>query len=256
LSIEFFLLILSSLFLLISEKDNINRVASRLVNLPEWHRPLLGASLDYFFYSFLCGLLAFLLFLGPHIGNYLNYAYQLVLLPFFCWFFLKFDSRKRTGFLITAAVLFNLFFWGRNMLSPHMLESGDSSAWSRLYSYVRSSSNVLNSPVVTSGMVELGLDPLDSGQTSYFYVVKPYPNNVMFGSPYETVQADGRKYIKFIDNSIEKQKFDLVVTTVEKSTFYHTKLLEKFYTPVDHITIDMPHTHQQWTVVIWKPLVQ
>jgi hypothetical protein len=196
----------------------------------------------------------FLLFLGTHIGSYLNYAYQLVTPLFFCWFFLTFDAWKKWTVPIVIAILFNLFFWGKDMVSPNMLEQRKSAEWASLYSYVQSSSNILNSPVVTSAVIELDLNPLDSGQTSYYFAVKPYPDNVLFGSTYETFYADGLKYIKFIDNSIEKQRFDLVVTTVEKSTFYHTRLLEKFYTPVDEITVGMPQTGQQWTVVLWRPL--
>jgi hypothetical protein len=64
------------------------------------------------------------------------------------------------------------------------------------------------------------------------------------------------KYIQFIDNSIEKQRFDLVFTTVEKSTFYHTKLVEKFYAPVVEIKVNMPQSGQHWTVLIWRPLVK
>jgi hypothetical protein len=172
---------------------------------------------------------------------------------FFCWFFLVFDIRKKVALPIVIAVLFNLFFWGKNLVSPQMLEQKESTEWARLYSYVQSSTNILNSPVVTSAVIELDLNTLDSGQTSYFYAVKPYPKHILLGPPYEAFHADGLRYIQFIDNSIEKQKFDLVVTTVEKSTFYHIKLLKKFYVPVDEITVDMPQTGQRWTTVLWSP---
>jgi hypothetical protein len=167
----------------------------------------------------------FILFLGPHIGNYLSYAYQLIIPVFFCWFFLRFGSQGKTGFLMTIAILFNLFFWGKNMLSPQMLEQKDSREWASLYSHVRSSSNILNSPVVTSAVIELGLNPLDSGQTSYFYAVQPYPDYTILGPFYDVFQVDGFRYVKFIDNAIQEQKFDLVLTTREKSSFYHAKLI-------------------------------
>ena len=250
----FFPVLFASLLLPIFEPGNVNRAANLTFNIQEWRKALIGASPDYFFYSSVCALLAFIFFLGSHIGSYLNYAYHLVLPLFFCWFFLKFDPRKRVGSLITAAVIFNLFFWGRDMLAPQMLEQKGSKEWASLYSYVRSSSNILNSPVVTSAVIESGLNPLDSGQTSYFYSVKPYPNNAILGPSYEALRADGSKYVRFIDNSIEKQKFDLVVTTMEKSPFYHAKLMEKFYTPVAEIKVDMPQTGQQWTVLLWRPV--
>ena len=254
LGIYFFPVLLSSLLLFAFEKPTVHWSSIRAFSVHEWKQPLMGAGPNYLFYSWICALLAFILFLGTHIGSYLNYAYQLVTPLFFCWFFLTFDAWKKMTLPIVIAVLFNLFFWGKNMVSPNMLAQRESTAWANLYSSVESSSNILNSPVITSAVIELDLNPLDSGQTSYFYAVKPYPDNVLFGSSYEAFYADGLKYIKFIDNSLEKQRFDLVVTTVEKSTFYHTKLLEKFYMPVDEITVDMPQTNQQWTVVLWRPL--
>ncbi|HLO18072.1 MAG TPA: hypothetical protein VK206_24790, partial [Anaerolineales bacterium] len=254
LLIYFFPILFASLLML--EKGTFNRAGVRTFNLGIWKQPLIGASPDYFFYSFVCALLVFILFLGPHVGSYLTYAYQLVIPVFFCWFFLKFDPQKKMGFLIAVLVIFNLFFWERSVIPPQMLEQKNSKAWASLYSYVRSSSNLLNSPVITSAAIEFGLTPLDSGQTAYFYAIGPYPDNIIFGPFYDTFHADGFRYIKFIDNSIEKQKFDLVFTTREKGAFYHMKLLEMFYTPVAELRVDMPQTEQQWTVVIWKPLVR
>jgi len=57
----------------------------------------------------------------------------------------------------------------------------------------------------------------------------------------------------FIDQSIAKQKFDLVVTVKEKGAFYHVKWMEKYYEVVDEIRLDMPQASQQWTALIWKP---
>jgi hypothetical protein len=255
LLIYFFPILLASVLLLIVERDTSDHKARPALDFGNWNQPIIRASPDYFLFSSLCSMLVFLLFLGFHIGSYLSYAYQLILPAFFCWFFLKLDLQK-SGFLLAVVIVVNLFFWQGNMLSPRMLEQKDSKEWARLYSYVRSSSNVLNSPVATSAMIELGLNPLDSGQTSYFYAVKPYPRHWMLGPFYEVFQADGFKYVKFIDSSIEKQKFDLVITLREKSTFYHAKLIERFYLPVDEIQVDMPQTGQQWTVLLWKPLVK
>ena len=252
LLIYFFPILISSILLAL-DHERSNQSGDFRMDIRSWKQPLFSLPLDYFLYSTLCALLAFLVILGPHIGNYLSYAYQLVLPVFFCWFFLKFDLQAKKGFWITAAVVFNLCFWGLNELSPHRLAQKDSKEWSLLYSQIRSSSNILNSPVVTSMVMDLGLNPLDSGQTSYSYAVQPYPDDAILGPSYDEFRTDGFKYVRFIDSSIEKQKFDLIVTTREKSTFYHAKLLEQFYMPVANIKVDMPQTNQQWTVVLWKP---
>jgi hypothetical protein len=256
LSIYFFPVLLSVPFLSVTVKDTRNDRTLLVFDVRNGNQPLMSIAPNYFLYSAAAALLAFVLFLGFHIGSYLNYAYQLVVPIFFCWFFLKFSPQNQLGFWIAVAVVFNLFFWGADVLAPQMLEQKNSKKWDNLYSYVRSSSNVLNSPVITSSMIEFDLSPLDSGQTSYFYSVKPYPNNAMLGPSYDTYRADGFKYIKFIDNSIEKQRFDLVVTTREESAFYHAKLIKKFYSQVDEIKVDMPQTGQQWTVLLWRPLIK
>ncbi len=255
LLIYFFPVLLSTLLFMPFEKNTFKQAASQKFNLRGWKQPLVGALPDYFLYSFVCTLLAFILILGSHIGSYLSYAYQLIVPVFFCWYFLKFD-RKKSSFLTVIAVLFNLFYWQVNVLSPHMLEQKNSTEWASLYSHVRSASNILNSPVITSAVIDFALHPLDSGQTAYFYSVQPYPNSAIFGPLYETFHTDGFRYIKFIDKSIEEQEFDLIFTTVEKSAFYHVKLVEEFYAPVDEITVDMPQTGQQWTVVIWRPIAR
>ena len=253
LLLYFFPLLVSSVLMPVVETDASSRSASPAFDVRDGKQPLIHSSPDYFLYSSVCSLLVFILFLGLHIGSYLTYAYQLILPVFFCWFFLKLDLQNAIRPLIILAILFNVFFWQVKMLSPEMLKQKDSKEWASLYSYVRSSSNVLNAPVVTSVMVESSLSPLDSGQTSYFYAVRPYPNHALLGPFYDLFREDGFKYIKFIDNSLEKQKFDLVITIREKSTFYHAKLVEQFYSPVDEIRVDMPQTGQQWTVQLWRP---
>jgi hypothetical protein len=253
LGIYFFPVLLSLLLLGIVERDSSNHRTIPAFDVQEWKQPLMSTAPNYFLYAAVCSFLAFILFLGFHIGSYMNYAYQLIVPVFFCWFFLKFDLQRKTGFLIVLAIVFNLFFWQQDVLPLQTLKQRDSEEWSRLSSHVQSASQILNSPVVTSTMIEQGLNPLDSGQTSYYYAIEPYPNKTLLGPAYDIVETDGFRYIKFIDNSIKQQKFDLVITTREKSTFYHAKLLEDFYSPVDEIKVDMPQTEQQWTLLLWRP---
>jgi hypothetical protein len=140
------------------------------------------------------------------------------------------------------------------VLDPAMLEQKNSKEWAELDSYVRNSKNVLNSPLVTSQLVELGLIPIDAGQSLVYYNVKPYPDFYLIGPPYSDWELDGYRYTKLLDRSIEKQNFDLVITTEEKATFFHVKRLPEYYSVVDELVINLPQTEQTWTVVLWKPL--
>ena len=225
-------------------------------NIFEWRLPLIQYRFDYNLYVFICAFLAFTLVLGRHVGNYMNYAYQLLVPSFFCWFFQKFNFKDNPRKVAILVILFNLFMWQGNLLSPSMLEQKNSKEWARLFSYIQSSSNILNSQLDTSEIVRLGLSPIDTGQSIVFYLVKPFPKNQLTDVSYEAVVADGVKYTRFIDQSIEKQKFDLVIVVNEKAVFYHIKRLGSYYYLVDTINLDMPQAGQHWTVSIWKPALK
>ena len=134
-----------------------------------------------------------------------------------------------------------------------MLAQRTSKEWVRFYSYIQSSSNILNSQIEASEVVRLGLTPIDTGQSIVYYQVKPFPDNPLVDASYDTIVTDGFQYTKFIDQSIQKQKFDLVVSVKEKGVFYHVKRLGDYYSVVDEIRLEMPQTSQKWTVLIWKP---
>lgn len=230
--------------------------AENLVELLSWDQPFIRHPINYLFYSVACSFLAFILILGPHTGNYMNYAYQLLVPLFFCWFFQNIDLNNKFRAVSILLVLFNLFMWELKILNPDMLMQKNSKEWAKLYNYVKLSKNVLNSPIITSEVVEIGLIPIDAGQSLVFYNVEPYPDFDLFGPPYSAWQVDGYQYTIFIDQSIAKQNFDLVVTTVEKATFYHVKRLPKYYSQIEEIKIDMPQTGQRWTILLWRPLVK
>jgi hypothetical protein len=235
---------------------SFNEKIKNVFNLLNWNQPFIGISANYSFYFFVIALLAFIFILGPHIGTYLNYAYQILIPAYFCWLFQKVDLKEKTGYIIVLLVLFNLFSWEKDLLTPVMLEQKTSKEWAELFSYLESPSHILNSPVVTSKIVELGKAPIDSGQTAYFYSVKRFPDNELIGPSYDSFAQDGIKYVRFIDNSIEKQKFDLILVTKEKVGFYHTKLIDSYYSPAAQITVDMPQTDQRWTIFIWRPRIR
>jgi hypothetical protein len=252
------ILVVSIIFLAAERMDNKPELAQiqkrkDRANILDWQRPLFDYTFDYCLYLFLCALLAFVFILGRHMGNDMNYAYQLLVPTYLCWFAGKINFGKKFTALFTLLILFNLFSWQGVLLDPRMLEQKNSKEWAHFFSYVDSSSNILNSQIETSEVMRLGLTPIDAGQTIVYYLVKPFPDNLLVNASYESIVADGFKYTKFIDQSIQAQKFDLVVSVKEKGAFYHVKRLEDYYTPVDEIRLDMPQSSQAWTVLIWKP---
>jgi hypothetical protein len=236
------------------EYPGIQRSAGgSLVNLSAWNLPLVGLSFNFLLYSFICSMLAFLFILGPHTGNFMNYAFQLLIPTFFCWFLGEYQGLQKFRILFIFVLLINLFIWEQKLLDPLMLEQKNSTEWARLFEYVHSSNLTLNSPAVASEVAAQGQIPMDSGQTTYYYQVKPFSDNLVTGTAYDKFYNDGFLYTLLIDRMIQKQRFDLVITTTEKAVFYHDKKLPEYYLQVATINLDMPQMGQHWTMVLWKP---
>lgn len=223
------------------------------LNILEWNRPFLGYPLSYLLYSFLFSFLAFVLILGKHEANNLYYAYQLILPLFFCWFFGEVVTLDRMKIFLVLLVLINLFTWEGKLLHPNRLRQESSEEWAELFSYMQSSKNILNAPTVVSDVMALGLTPVDSGQTIFFYKVQPYPDTIFSDISYDQIRMDGFRFEKIINRQIEKQKFDLVITVKDKGSFFDPGLVEKYYLQVSEVTVFMPNTGEQWTMLVWKP---
>jgi hypothetical protein len=118
---------------------------------------------------------------------------------------------------------------------------------------MQSSKNILNAPTVVSDVIALGLTPVDSGQTIFFYNVLPYPDTIFSNISYDQIRMDGFRFEKIINRQIEKQKFDLVITVKDKSSFFDYDLVEKYYRQVSEITVIMPTVGEEWTMLVWKP---
>ena len=236
------------------ERPALGSEKGTLFNLAVWDQPLVAYSADYILYSLACSFLAFLFILGPHVGTDMYYAYQLVVPLFFYWLFQKISLDTKFANVIALVIVFNLYVFGHNTITPYLLRQEDPQKWARLIKAVASSSNILNSPVVTSNVVELGLNPIDSGQTIYYYAVEPYQGYVLMGPSYDAFRSDGLKYVQFIDDSIKNQKFDLVLTTDGEPSFYHQNLLSEYYSIFSKIVVNMPQTDRTWKIFLWKPL--
>jgi hypothetical protein len=250
----FFLLVLSLAY--IRENGLRLNISSNLMNLSGLDAPLLNCPINYLFYSFISSAVAFLFILGPHVGNYLNYAYQLVVPTFFCWLFYEMQLNKNMKYFFAGMMLFNLALWSGKVLNADMLKQADSQEWASVHEYLGNSSVTLNSPATTAEIIALGQIPMDSGQTAYFYAVEPFSGGLFTAINYDEFYNDGFRYTLLVDRMIEKQRFDLVITTREKTSFYHDRILQDYYDQIDEIEVDMPQTNQHWTLVFWKPLAK
>lgn len=216
-------------------------------------KPLFNHRPDYLLHAFLISFIAFVTILGSHIGNYLAYSYELVVPTFIFWFFVNFDQKRGLSTLSAMLIVMNLFYWQYVTLNPQMLNQRSSVEWEKVFSYLDPSLNILNSPTVTSRMVELGMMPVDSGQTDVYYLMDPYPDNLLLGPSYEEYLKDGMDYTNSINESIIKQEYDLIITTKDVEVFYDVDLIEVHYEMVDELILYMQQTEQKWVVQVWEP---
>ncbi len=238
------------------EKSSLSRKRVPFLEFSAWDKPLIVFTVDYIPYSLACAFAAFLFILGPHVGTDMYYAYQLVVPLFFYWLFQKINFDKKISNAAALVIVFNLFLFGYETINPNMLRQEDPKKWTRLINNIASSSTILNSPVITANVVEFGLNPVDSGQTIYYYAVEPYQNIELIGPSFGTFRSDGIGYVQSIEDSIKRQEFDLIMTTDGEPSFYHEDLLNDYYSIDTKIVVNMPQTNRTWKIFLWRPLVK
>jgi hypothetical protein len=261
LALEFFpsLAIAFGLLLLGAARLNLGEVSFRglrsRINILSPEKPLIFGRLNYFAYFLLCSAVVFTLVLGTYPGSW-NYSYDILLPPFMLWLFQILRSKSRLTLIAMPLLLFNAVWLSQIYMNPLFLDQRDSKEWARLYQYVDNSRQILNSPLIVSEMIRLGMLPYDSGQTSAYYHIKPYPDNILLGPSYEVVQAQGQQYSRIINEKIKNQDFDRLILTEGDYSLYPYNLIERYYTKVTSLNLELPETFQRWTIDIWEPATQ
>jgi hypothetical protein len=173
--------------------------------------------------------------------------------PFFLWIFQMLNTKSRFSIIAFCLLFSNILILDSLLLNPAFLLQGQSAAWSQLKAEVRGSQQVLNSPAVVSLLLEAGLTPIDSGQTEYYYNIKPYAVNDVWGPSYETVNRNGILYRQSIRDALRKHAFDKLILTEGFGSLISRDVIGQYYTRTRTITIEMPQTQQTWAIGIWEP---
>ena len=215
-------------------------------------RPLVTPSLNYFAYFFVCSSLAFLLIFAPS-GGYTNYLYQIVLPPSYLVLFQSIKPASRLGLISFFMLLLNMVSFGWLRFNPDFLQQAHSNDWTTLYQYVDGSKQVLNTPVITSELVRVGIVPVDSGQTEYYYQIMPYANNKLIGPNYDVVKQNGSQYKNLIHRSVKNTEYSWIIVTAGDHLF-KTGDWVKYYSRIRTLTVAMPQVDQRWTLEIWGPI--
>ncbi len=151
-------------------------------------------------------------------------------------------------------LLFNAFILCQALLNPLFLRQKDSQEWARLYQYVHSSRRILNSPVIVSEMIKLGMQPLNSGQSEFYYQIKPYPEIGLLGPTYRDLRRRGVEYSTSILAALRKREFDrIIITETGQQILLYEDIIHQYYSKVTTITVDMPQSGEQWRIEVWEP---
>lgn len=223
------------------------------INISKWDAPFLPRPFNYLTFTSVVCFLTFVYVLGPHLGNSMTYGYQILVPPFILCVFQALQVKSRVVVLALGLLLVNILSLEYTLLHPSFLRQRDSAAWHQLYRYVDDLERVVNSPVMASALIECGIPPVDSGQTQFYFRIKPYSDRKLFGPGYETVASNGDAYCSSLENDVRQRKFDGIFITRRARNMIPADLVAEYYVQVDLLTLEMPQTRQTWDIEVWKP---
>ncbi|WP_375560942.1 ArnT family glycosyltransferase [Bernardetia sp. OM2101] len=194
--------------------------------------------------------------LGKNDGAFLTYYFTHIT-PFFILTALvllyKFENKLIISFGILLLLL-NSWSVDRLLYSPFLTENEDKN-WKKTISYIESSSHVIGSPTVSNLIKENNLQVYEQGLSLQFVyaanVKKPILKSIF--PRYKEIDQVSKQFYHKIDSNIINQNFDLIVNEKDKNIISNTKLITKYYTKIDTLTLAMPFTGQYYSIEFWKP---
>ncbi len=237
------------------------------LNITRLDQPLVHSPINYFVFLLECTLIVVVVLLGRHLGAYMVYFFQLVTPALILVIFQQKDVLNKKAVMTVPLILINfslICFW---MLYPNQLSTAQQKEWEKLYRPIASSTHILNSPVLVPEMVRLGIVPVDSGQTEYYFNTRPY-HSTPFAPEYHKVKQQGMKYLNTIRTKIQNRNYDYIIVTSGldpnyRSVFFISEqavsplashmLIDQFYNQVELIKIAMPQTGEYWIVEVLEP---
>ena len=245
-------LMVAALFQRTQQKIGLKELTAG-IDLTHFNQPFFQKQLNYFFYVFLCASLVIVVILGDHTGAYMTYLYQLMLPPFFLCLFQQLKPASRLALIAVPFLLFNMVTFCEKRLNAEMLQP-DTAGWTQLSGYLRESRSVLNSPVLTSEMLRLGMQPVDTGQDE-FYFLMPDPGSLLISPNYETVKTRGEAYLQVVQDAVRQKSFERILITEDYSPMVSVDLIRQTYQKVAVVPISFPRLTfwRNWNIEIWEP---
>jgi hypothetical protein len=221
-----------------------------LTNPIRLNQPFAQIPYDYFGFFFLCATAAILV-LGQNSGNYMVYLFQLMTPPLVILAFKNLDCMHKWSAITVPLIILNLVLLCFGMLYPNTPPSGDQ--WKEVNQLLSISKKVLNSPVLVPEMVRLGMQPIDSGSSEYYYRTEPYSGN-LFAPFYSITKMRGDDYLYEIETTIKEKGFDRIIITSGYSSLAKLDLIRQYYVHIKDFHISMPQSNENWDLEYWEPI--
>ena len=237
----------------ISNLGKRNAISSlRLNSLTDLSQPLFSVRLNLAVFCFSLSLLLIYFKLGRHMGANMTYLFELMSPFLIVMIFPLFKENYIPDLLIIPFIMINLFhFMDVNVLS--CWKNSDMSNWRMVETYIHQGSQILNSPAITSILINQNKPVVDSGQSEYFYY-PPLPEKIFYFLPSPDELSKRRhEYKTSIIDAVTDEEFDYVILTKNWPAFIKLSALKKNYRLIETIEVYMPQTCQTWKQEIWKP---
>ena len=257
-------LLLVGLFVLFETFNKIKKKDDYLLNidLMKIDSPMISPKMDFMLFCLVISSMLVLLLLGKHSGTTMTYFYQLMT-PFLLMIIFGWVSRIKTyKNWVYLLLVITLITQSYENLKPDF-STFNNSDWQKLDQRITKADQILNSPLDVSLLLDHGKRVTMSGLTEYYFT---YPSQPFFlFADAEKMRLEGNLYMKEIAEKITSKEYDFLETIqVQKtsvftfgarldSTLSDEQFISQYYHLSEILTLNMPHTYQNWEIGIWVP---
>lgn len=246
--------------ILINQAINDWKRRALVVDLRHLDQPLFKMDVDLILYCLI--ICAFVIFLrmGWHTGTYQTYYYHLLTVFLVITILSHFENIKNFRIAFILIGLLTLCSQSFENLYPDF-SNFDVVDWKKMEGYVIQSENYLNSPMEVSILISANKE-IEYSFFSFYYFLLPEKNSHFWPDP-KIMRELGENRVDRVANSIRSGKYDIVVRNANRkygffvgrldSEVSNENFLEQYYRPIDNIMITMPHTMEEWDLMIMAP---
>lgn len=222
------------------------------INIVNMSKPVAEINVDISLFCFLCSMVIMYFKLAGHRGAWMVYFFQLVL-PFMIIFIFSELKKRYFNLIIIPFIAFDLY--NHSVTFRPDLEKG-LSEWQYVERLLSLHKNVLDSPPISSILIEQNKNVYDSGLTEYFLRCterKSFLKYIFHSDERAKIRIE--KYSAELKKMAENHVFDLAVV-MGGSPFISYEEINTYYEFKETKCLLMPHSDQKWDVNILVPKIK